>query len=76
MNLTDYGRTSMLDAFRAVETAAAARGIAVLNSEVVGLAPEQALPPDAEHALKLAGFSQEQILERRLAWLDWNPARR
>jgi glutamate formiminotransferase len=66
MNLTDYGRTSMLDAFRAVETAAAARGIAVLNSEVVGLAPEQALPPDAEHALKLAGFSQEQILERRL----------
>jgi glutamate formiminotransferase len=66
MNLTDYARTSMLDAFRAVEMAAAAQGIAVLNGEVIGLAPEEALPPDAEHSLKLVGFSQGQILERRL----------
>jgi glutamate formiminotransferase len=66
MNLTDYARTSMLDAFRAVEAAAAARGIAVLRGELVGLAPQQALPPDAERALKLTGFNQDQILERRL----------
>jgi glutamate formiminotransferase len=66
MNLTDYARTSMLDAFRAVEAVAAARGIAVLHGELVGLAPRQALPPDAERALKLTGFSQDQVLERRL----------
>jgi glutamate formiminotransferase len=66
MNLTDYARTSMLDAFRAVEAAAGARGIAVLHAEVVGLVPQQALPPDAELTLKLASFSQEQVLERRL----------
>jgi glutamate formiminotransferase len=66
MNLTDFNRTSMLDAYRAVEAAAAARGIQVSHSEVVGLAPRQALPPDAEQALRLAGFGPQQILERRL----------
>jgi glutamate formiminotransferase len=66
MNLTDYARTSMLDAFRAVEAAGAARGLSVLQSEVVGLVPQQALPTDAGRVLKLADFSPEQILERRL----------
>ena len=66
MNLTDFARTSMLDAFRAVEAAAARRGLAVLHSEVVGLVPRQALPADAESVLKLAGFSADQMLEQRL----------
>jgi glutamate formiminotransferase len=66
MNLTDFARTSMLEAFRAVATAAAARGLAVLHSAVVGLVPQEALPAAAEDVLKLVGFRQEQILERRL----------
>ncbi len=66
MNLIDFRRTSMLDVFHAVKAAAARRGLEVLHSEVVGLVPRQALPPDAQGALKLAGFSADQILEQRL----------
>ncbi len=66
MNLTDFSRTSMLDAFGAVKAAAARRGLEVLHSELVGLVPRHALPEDAESVLKLAGFSANQILEQRL----------
>jgi len=39
----------------------------VLESEIVGLAPEAALPPGDEEHIRLAGFSpNEQILERLL----------
>ena len=67
MNLTDFQRTSMLTAFGAVRDQAAARGIAVAGSEIIGLVPGAALPPDPESSLLLAGFSPAQVLETRLA---------
>jgi glutamate formiminotransferase len=65
MNLLDFEVTGVRDAFDAVVEEAAAKGLEVTESEIVGLAPEAALPPgDAEH-VRLKGFSpDEQILER------------
>ena len=63
INVCDHSRTGLLAVFRAVEREA---GGAVRSSEVVGLVPRAALPPDAERALKLAGFRPDQVLESRL----------
>jgi glutamate formiminotransferase len=65
MNLVDFEVTGVREAFDAVEHEAAARGMEVLDSEIVGLAPEAALPHGSEDHVRLAGFSRErQILER------------
>ena len=68
MNLVDIDVTGVREAFDAVAYEAEARGMEVVESEIVGLAPEAALPPgDAEH-VRLAGFEpDEQILERLIA---------
>ncbi|MGI8615273.1 MAG: glutamate formimidoyltransferase, partial [Actinomycetota bacterium] len=65
MNLVDFEVTGVRDAFDAVAKEAAAKGMDVLESEIVGLAPEAALPPRDEQHVRLAGFSSaRQILER------------
>jgi glutamate formiminotransferase / 5-formyltetrahydrofolate cyclo-ligase len=68
MNLVDIEVTGIRAAFEAVSREAEARGMEVVDSEIVGLAPEAALPPgDAEH-VRLTGFkADEQILERLIA---------
>ena len=63
INVCDFARTGLLEVFRAVEREA---GGAVRSSEVVGLVPRAALPPDAERVLRLAGFAPDQVLESRL----------
>ncbi|MGH2679955.1 MAG: glutamate formimidoyltransferase [Actinomycetota bacterium] len=65
MNLVDVEVTGLRAAFDAVAEAADARGMEVLDSEIVGLAPEAALDPGDEAHLRLVGFSRgRQILER------------
>jgi glutamate formiminotransferase len=66
MNLTNFAKTSMLRAFEAVRDEATRRGTTVLESEIVGLVPEAALPPVPRQTLRLAGFRTEQVLEHRL----------
>ena len=66
MNLTDYTRTSVQAAFDAVERAAAARGVRVLESELIGLIPEAALAGTTPARLRLTGFRQGQLLEERI----------
>jgi glutamate formiminotransferase len=68
MNLVDFEVTGIRAAFDAVAYEAAARGMDVVESEIVGLAPEAALSPgDAEH-VRLTGFeADEQVLERLIA---------
>jgi glutamate formiminotransferase len=66
MNLTNFEQTSMVRAFEAVRHEAERRGTSVLESEIVGLVPEAALPPEPEQTLQLAGFSHSQVLEHRL----------
>ena len=63
MNLVDFRKTPPSVAFEVVAREAAARGIPVHGSEVVGLVPLDALPHDAVRALRLEGFTADQILE-------------
>ena len=65
MNLVDFEVTGIREAFDAVAKEASARGIEIIESEIVGLAPEAALAPGNEEHVRLKGFSPEaQILER------------
>lgn len=54
MNLLDFRRTSLADAFDRVRREAEQAGAAVAGSEIVGLPPKAALPPDAAADLRLA----------------------
>ena len=67
MNLTNVTQTPILHAFRAVKAEAERRGVTVLESEIVGLVPEAALPAAAERSLQLVRFTTGQVLERRLS---------
>jgi glutamate formiminotransferase len=67
MNLTDFRVTPPLAAYTRVAAAAAEAGVEVVESELIGLIPAAALPPDPEQTLKLRGFTPDRILERRLA---------
>jgi len=66
MNLVDYKTTSIEKAFDAVAELAAKEGGPVVGSEIVGLVPEDALPPDPVKRLRLENFSSSQILENRI----------
>ncbi|MHB1908824.1 MAG: glutamate formimidoyltransferase [Nitrososphaerales archaeon] len=70
MNLTDYRITSMAKAFDAIEKECKELGVAIVESELVGLAPMAALTDAAVSHLKLANFKPNQIIENRLFGLD------
>ena len=67
MNLVNYKVTSIEASFDAVTRHAATLGVPVVGSEIVGLVPRDALPPDPVRRLKLETFHPNQILENRLA---------
>lgn len=67
MNLTDFETTSMATVFDAVTREAAAQGVTVASSEIVGLVPRRALEDAAVHYLRVENFHPELILENRLA---------
>jgi glutamate formiminotransferase len=65
MNLVDVDVTGIREAFDAVAYEAGRRGMQVLDSEIVGLAPDAALPPGVAEHVGLTGFDPgQQILER------------
>jgi glutamate formiminotransferase len=65
MNLVDHDVTGPRAAFDAVEREAAARGMRLTGSEIVGLVPASALSEGDEAYLRLEGFDPDaQILER------------
>jgi glutamate formiminotransferase len=66
MNLTDYRVTSPGDVVAAIDTRARAAGVAIRESEVVGLLPQDVLVRMAQETLRAAGFSREQVLEARV----------
>jgi glutamate formiminotransferase len=67
MNLTDYRRTSLAEAFAAVKRHAAGAGVAILDSEIIGLVPAAAMNGIDPADLQLRNFTTNQILENRLA---------
>jgi glutamate formiminotransferase len=69
MNLTNFDKTPVFRVFETVKREAARYGVAVLESEIVGLVPAAALTDVAEHYLQLAGFSRDQVLENKLRTL-------
>jgi len=66
MNLTNYKETSMTAVFDAIARDAAVDGVRVLESEIVGLVPADALPADPVRRLKLRAQDLDRVLERRL----------
>jgi len=77
MNITDYTRTSVGNAFAAVKEKALRHGAAPARAELIGLIPEAALERNSEWLRLLDGFDLERkVLERRLEHpLPW-PDRR
>lgn len=67
MNLTDYRQTSMRRVFDVVAAEAAREGIAVIESEIVGLVPADALTAADAHAMRVRDFHLDPIIEHRLA---------
>lgn len=66
MNLTDYTVTPLSMVFEAVRKEAEARGIEIAESEVIGLMPLDVICDVAAKHLKIAQFSSNQVLERRI----------
>ena len=58
MNLTNYEKTPIFRVFELVKREAARYGVAVLESEIVGLVPSAALMSAAEYYLQLDGSAR------------------
>ncbi|MCL4459702.1 MAG: glutamate formimidoyltransferase [Chloroflexi bacterium] len=66
LNMTNYRETPLFQAFEAIKVAAAKYGVTILESEIVGLVPGEALVQVAKHYLQLERFDPRQVLENRL----------
>jgi glutamate formiminotransferase len=66
MNLTNYEKTPIFRVFETVKREAERHGVAVLESEIVGLVPSAALLAAAEYYLQIEGFKPDQVLENRI----------
>jgi len=66
INMTNFKKTPLHRVFECVRSEAARYGVAVVGSEIVGLAPAEALLMTADHYLRLENFSADQVLELRL----------
>ncbi|NLB50676.1 MAG: glutamate formimidoyltransferase [Clostridiaceae bacterium] len=66
MNITDYRKNPIYRVFETVRMEAARYGVPVIGSEVVGLAPLEALTDSLEYYLGLHGFDDSKIIEH---WL-------
>ncbi len=67
MNLTNFKETSIYDAFHAVRREAERHGVGIVESELVGLVPQAAIPSEDLSTLKFRAENPDQILETRLA---------
>lgn len=67
INIASYTQAPLPIVFNAVKTQARLRGVDVLESEIVGLAPAGAFSGATPADLQLTGFSSERVLETRLA---------
>src|SRR5574341_65155 len=70
MNLVNYQGTPIFRVFETIKREAARYGIPIISSEVVGLAPADALYDVADFYLQLENFRKEQVLETKLLDLE------
>jgi glutamate formiminotransferase len=66
MNLTNFRETSVREVFDRVKAEAASHGVKVLESELIGLIPEEALQDVTPQYLMLRDFSEDRIIEKHL----------
>jgi glutamate formiminotransferase len=66
MNLLDTRQTSMWLVFERIRSEAARRGVPVLESELVGLAPAEALVDVARQSLRFGRLDATSLIETRL----------
>jgi glutamate formiminotransferase len=66
MNLTDFEQTSVHTVFDTVRLLAAARGVEVADSELIGLLPRQVVETAFAHFVKLPSFDSTRVIENRL----------
>lgn len=66
MNITDYEMTPLHTVYSAVERLAAAQGVEIEESELIGLMPRQALEVAAAAFLKMRDFKSERVIESRI----------
>jgi glutamate formiminotransferase / formiminotetrahydrofolate cyclodeaminase len=66
MNLVDYEKTELHQAFEAVKREALRYGVNVVGSEIVGLVPQNALDLSAQYYLQIENFSPGVVLENRI----------
>lgn len=66
MNLTDFTKTSVYQAFEMVKMEAARYGVSVAGSEVIGLLPLGVLVDTASYYLGIEDFGIDRVLEYRM----------
>lgn len=66
INLTNCKETPLKAIYDQVEALAADRGVRILESELIGLAPKCAFAGTKPENLKLVNFSQDRLLEKHL----------
>lgn len=67
MNMVNFEGTPLFRAFEMIRREAERYGVAIIGSEIVGLVPQKALNEATDFYLQLENFSDNQILEHRLA---------
>ncbi|MBR4070642.1 MAG: glutamate formimidoyltransferase [Bacteroidaceae bacterium] len=66
INMTDYSKTALYQAFEMVKYEARRYGVSIVGSEIIGLVPMAALIDTAEYYLGIENFSMDQVLESRI----------
>jgi len=66
MNLTNFKKTPILRVFEMVKNEAEHHGISVLDSEIVGMVPREAIYAVASTVLRVENFSPTLILEEQV----------
>ena len=66
MNLVNYEKSSVYQAFEMIKMEARRYGVNVVGTEVIGTVPMKALRDCAEYYLQIENFDISQILEKRL----------
>ena len=66
MNLVDYEKNSLYRVLETIRMEAKRGGVGVVETEVYGMIPVNAILESAAYYLQIAGFDPEQVLELRL----------
>lgn len=67
MNVCDFESTGLERVYTEIERLAAEKGVGILESELVGLAPRASLPGETAKRIQLRGFQpQQQLIEELL----------